>query len=100
MTEEQPPRSVPAKTFLATRTTAEGAVVEFGLEQAAQVTMVVYDVSGRLVRELVRASFEQGVYQRAWDGRGSSGRAVGAGVYFVQLRTGTKTLVQKLVMAH
>ena len=60
----------------------------FSLAAAGPVEAVVYDVLGREVRVLARAAaFAAGPQRLAWDGRDDSGRAAGAGVYFVRVRT-------------
>ncbi len=92
---EEPAR---AMAYLHARAVLEGARVEFGVEESARVVLVVYDAAGRMVRELVRGPFTQGRYEWTWDGRGASGESVGAGVYFVQLRAGSRIFSDKLVM--
>lgn len=87
-----------AAAYLHARAVPEGVRVEFGVEENALVGLVVYDVAGRMVRELVRRPFAQGRYEWTWDGHGASGERVGAGVYFVQLRAGSRSFSEKLVM--
>jgi flagellar hook assembly protein FlgD len=48
------------------------------------VALRLYDVSGRLVRTLVRGPMAAGVHRATWDGRDDGGRSVGSGVYFVR----------------
>lgn len=52
---------------------------------AADVSLAVFDVAGRLVRSLVDGSLEPGLHSRAWDGRDAQGRAASAGTYFARL---------------
>ncbi len=55
--------------------------------RAAPVRVTVYDVAGRIVRDLGRGTRESGPASAEWDGRDDAGRLVGAGVYFVRLET-------------
>jgi len=73
--------------------------VTYELPQSARVTLRVYDLSGRLVRELLdSAESEEGVHAITWDGRGDSGRPLPSGVYFARLEAGEKTAVHKMVL--
>lgn len=58
---------------------------EVGAGPAADVTLAIYDVGGRLVRALVNESLAPGRYSRPWDGLDARGRAVAAGTYFARL---------------
>jgi hypothetical protein len=44
----------------------------------------IYDLSGRLVRELAHGSYQAGVQRVLWDGRGGVGVQVPNGVYFIR----------------
>ena len=62
--------------------------LRFSLARSGAVSVAIYDVLGREVRVLARGQrFPAGPQQLAWDGRDGEGREVGAGVYFVRVRT-------------
>ncbi len=63
----------------------------FGLPQASDVELGVFDVSGRQIVTLEKGRFPAGEYSRAWDGRTSAGTKVGAGVYFYRLKVNGET---------
>ena len=69
------------------------ATIHFGLAQADQVAIKVYDVSGRVVRDLVNRRFEPGEHAIAWDRLDSSGRSVSRGLYFTQVSYGSQGFV-------
>ena len=52
---------------------------------AAQVSLTVYDVLGRRVRQVWDGPLGAGSHRFVWDGRDESGRAVAAGVYIYQV---------------
>jgi hypothetical protein len=62
------------------------AVFASRLGTAGAVTLDLYDVSGRLVRNLVRGARPAGEYADRWDGRDDEGRKAPAGVYFARLQ--------------
>ena len=52
---------------------------------AAGVSLTVYDVLGRRVRQLWDGSLEAGTHRFVWDGRDAAGKAVAAGVYIYKV---------------
>jgi hypothetical protein len=62
--------------------------VRFDLPQAEHVELRIYDVAGRLVRELASGPFPAGSHEIEWDGRGERGYEVMSGIYFYELHTG------------
>ena len=72
--------------------------IEFSLTEAGVVMLQVYDVSGRLVRNLVSRSFPAGIYHEDWDGRDAHGKAVASGTYLIRLSKGGRTQTRKAVL--
>ncbi len=54
--------------------------------RSGEANLVVYDVVGRVVRELWSGRAEEMPYHVAWDGRDSGGTRVADGRYLVRLR--------------
>lgn len=63
--------------------------VRFSLGSRQPVTLGIFDLAGRLRRTLASGTLAAGGHDVAWDGRDDAGRAVGSGVYFARLGTGT-----------
>jgi len=63
----------------------ETTSLRFVLPQAGRVSLVVYDASGRVVRELVRGFQSAGPQAVVWDGLDRGGREVPTGIYFASL---------------
>ncbi|MFC2075721.1 T9SS type A sorting domain-containing protein [candidate division KSB1 bacterium] len=73
-------------------------VIEFGLSETLPVILKIYDLNGRLVRTLIDRSFPPGHYRLNWDGTDNSGKRLGSGVYFYQIKAGKLHDTRKMVM--
>jgi hypothetical protein len=72
--------------------------IAFDVPKRAKVKLVIYDVSGRLVRKLVDREVEPGRKSVSWDGRDFSGRNVASGIYFYRLETPTFSESKKMIL--
>jgi hypothetical protein len=73
--------------------------VRYELPHPGRVTLRVYDVSGRLVRELVSAeAHDSGSYTVPWDGRDGTGEKVASGTYFCRLCLDGAMLTDKMLL--
>jgi phosphatidylserine/phosphatidylglycerophosphate/cardiolipin synthase-like enzyme len=73
--------------------------VRYVLPSPAVVSLRVYDVSGRLVKTLQENHSElPGFHSIPWDGKDSSGRNLGSGVYVVRLEAGKVARDEKVVL--
>lgn len=68
--------------------------IRYAIEQAAPVTLTVYDVSGREVAELVNEVKRPGVYEVAFDASD-----LPSGVYLYNLKAGAFTETRSMVLA-
>jgi len=59
-----------------------------GLERDAKVSVVILDLQGRKVRDLVTGEFPAGTHRSTREGRDDQGLSFGPGVYFARLITG------------
>ena len=71
--------------------------IAFDIGEATQVTLVILDIRGRVVTELVSAPMTTGSYRVVWDGE-RQGRPADAGVYFYRLSTQNGDLVRKMTL--
>ncbi len=72
--------------------------VQFDLEKAGEVKVTIYDIAGRLVRNLVDHRYHAGLHEATWNGRDNQQNEVGAGIYLVRLETGHKALTRKVAL--
>jgi hypothetical protein len=74
------------------------ASLRYSLEGREDVSATVYDVSGRLVRELLRASVGPGDHLITWDGRNNAGARATEGVYILKVQAGQSDWSRKIVI--
>jgi len=72
--------------------------IEFGVPEIAHVTLNIYDLSGRLVKNLVDSELGAGTHSSVWDGTDMNNNLVPTGVYVYILNTEKATLSRKMVM--
>ena len=71
--------------------------INFNLAQPQVVDILMYNVSGRLVSELISGkSYDTGRHQVTWDGRGLDGRDLPSGSYVVRLETESGVQARKV----
>ena len=63
-----------------------------------QVTLTIYDVTGRIVRRLVDGHQAGGTHHLVWGGRDDRGNAVASGIYFCRISVGEWTASRKMVL--
>ncbi|NNF08213.1 MAG: S8 family serine peptidase [Candidatus Eisenbacteria bacterium] len=67
-------------------TPGSGGLLYFSLEQGnANLELQIFDISGRLVRDLGQFTVVAGDHHIHWDGMDDSGRSVTTGIYFVRV---------------
>jgi len=70
----------------------------FSMARDARVSIVIYNITGQLVRSLTDGYHRAGSYQLRWDGRDDKNRLLPSGVYFCQLRSCSSSATRKLVL--
>lgn len=79
--------------------TRHATTLAIELPVAGEVTVEIFDVTGRLVRVLFpRQKLPAGTHAFTWDGRDASGAPVSGGVYVASVRAGTGRAVRNLVI--
>jgi hypothetical protein len=72
--------------------------IQFGLPAAQQVSLKVYDLTGRQVAQLLKANLAAGVHTVIWNGTDHTGRSVSSGIYFYALQGDGFRLVKKMLL--
>jgi hypothetical protein len=93
------PRGGPGAALSPARPNPSSGAVSFQLQlpQAGDVTVGVFDLSGRRVAEIARRPFAAGTHALTWDGRAGDGALAPAGVYFVRAVGPHANVVRRVV---
>ncbi len=72
--------------------------LSYSIPQKALVSIVIYDISGKLVRKLVNREMEPGYLRTAWDSRNEVGVSMASGVYVCRMQAGKFVANRKLIL--
>ncbi len=70
---------------------------EFITDARTQLTLTVYDVSGRAIRSLMDGPVSPGEHDISWDGRDQRGSRVPSGVYFLRAFNEERNVVRRVI---
>lgn len=73
-------------------------VIRFANGSDGRVSLRIYDLRGRMVRNLVDETLPAGKHQAAWNGRDESGRVLASGVYHYVLKTADSELRRRMTL--
>ena len=62
------------------------------------VSVELFDIRGRRVRQLLQAPLAPGPHRLVWDGRDASGRSLASGVYLYRVRLADETWNGKITL--
>jgi len=74
-----------------------GTIIEFTLPAPGKSSLIIYDITGRKVRELVSGDLSSGKHSVLWDGKDSAGETVSSGIYLSTLRLGSATATRRML---
>lgn len=72
--------------------------ISYDLPAATKVQMIVYDVSGREVKNLYSGQQTRGSHSLIWDGVDNQGHKIPKGVYFVRMTAGNTQTTRKVTI--
>ena len=73
-------------------------ILTYNLSSNNHVTLIIYDLIGRYINQVININQHAGYYSIVWDGTDMHGSAVSAGVYLYQLRAGEFIQTKKMVL--
>jgi flagellar hook capping protein FlgD len=73
-------------------------VISYQLSEQADVQLLIYNIKGQLVRELIDNQVDAGGYKVRWNGKDQYGLPVTSGVYFYKLQAGKFSSVKKMIL--
>jgi hypothetical protein len=75
----------------------ESVRLRFALPAPGSAQIDILDVTGRRVRSLIAGVRDMGAQELDWDGRDAAGAEAPSGIYFLRLRSGSGSRVQRVV---
>ena len=68
-------------------------MISFDVPELQNISVQIFNITGQLIETLINGKLESGEYEILWDAGN-----LPSGIYFVQLKSGNKTLNQKLTL--
>lgn len=72
--------------------------IRYQLPVSSEVSLVIYNLRGQVVRQLAAGQMPAGTHSLQWDGRSDTGAHVVSGVYVYKLTAGTFVQVRRMVL--
>jgi glycosidase len=73
-------------------------IIEFDMQEPADVNLTVYDMTGRPVGTLIDSYLNKGSHKIIWKGANTNGQQVHSGFYFCKLKIGSYCEMKKLIV--
>ncbi len=75
-----------------------GTHIRFALPEREAISVTVYDLQGRRVKQLAHGIYGAGYHQVFWNGKNESGKEVAGGLYFYELKTDNHRIMKKMLL--
>ncbi len=72
--------------------------IDYSLGRSQQVNIVIYDILGRKIKELINSVESSGMHRLRWDCKDDHSRRISAGVYFCRYETDQELMIRKFVL--
>ena len=72
--------------------------IRFGIPQAGNVALKIYNSVGQLVKTLLDGNMSEGFHQVTWDATDNRGSKLSSGIYFYRLTAGKFTQINKMLL--
>lgn len=73
-------------------------IIKFSIAKISNVTIKIYDLTGRLVNTIVNQKLNPGKYSAEWNSLNTAGQNVASGVYFYRIETSDFTDTKKMIL--
>lgn len=72
--------------------------IRYALPEVGLVKLIIYNLMGQQIRNLVSEYQDIGTYQITWDGKDQLGRTMSSGVYLLRLRAGSFQQTRRMLL--
>ena len=73
-------------------------VIKYSLANRAYISLLIYDINGKLVRTLTDEIENNGTHQVVWDGLDNNGKQIASGIYLLQMKAEDYSTFKKLTI--
>jgi hypothetical protein len=73
-------------------------IIRYVLPTNSNVSLAIYDISGRLVKSLINQPQESGIYSVNWNGKDGSGKNLAQGIYIYRLKTNNYADTKRMIL--
>jgi len=70
----------------------------FTLPQSEEISIAIYDVTGRKVKQIYSGVKKGGKHNFLWRGENNRGKKVGSGIYFIKLQSQNTTISEPIIL--
>jgi hypothetical protein len=72
--------------------------IAYQIARSADIKISVFDIGGRLVKEILNETQNEGPHQVTWDGTDRNNAHAASGIYFYTVESGNLTLSKKMIL--
>ena len=72
--------------------------VKYGLSTVQTVSIKIYDINGRLVRQWLNKTEQPGEHTVFWNGCDQVSRLMGSGIYMIKLKVGNQEMIKRATL--
>ncbi|MDP8203790.1 MAG: T9SS type A sorting domain-containing protein [Candidatus Tenebribacter mawsonii] len=72
--------------------------ISFDLASESDVSIIVYNVKGQKVKQLINEQLSIGQHSIEWDGKDSNNKSIASGIYFYKISAGKSTSMKKMLL--
>ncbi|MBC8415668.1 MAG: choice-of-anchor D domain-containing protein [Candidatus Cloacimonetes bacterium] len=73
-------------------------IISFELAESSPVELVIYNMKGQKVKELMNSNLDAGYYKIVWNGKDDQNHAVSSGIYFYKMKSGKYISTGKCIL--
>ena len=72
--------------------------ISFDIPFKSQVSLIIYDILGQEVKELIKGDMTEGRHSVVWNAINNEGKKVSAGIYFYNINYENSKQIKKLIL--
>ena len=72
--------------------------IAYSLSNTGDVSIVIYDLLGRVVTNLLNSIQKAGIHEITWNAKSNAGISMPSGIYFCRVQAGTNSKVIKMIL--